>query len=92
MSSYSEEETRSKAFWGPRDVDADLQILDLRNCFLQLTQGQRDQNPESFGPMASSVNGALGVKCTNPERVVVRADQAAIPSKNILSNLHETVG
>lgn len=41
------------------------------NCYLHLTQGQRYQNPGSFGPMASTVNGAIGVKRASPERVVV---------------------
>lgn len=41
------------------------------NCYLHLTQGQIYQNPGSFGPMASNVNGAIGVKCASPERTVV---------------------
>jgi acetolactate synthase-1/2/3 large subunit len=41
------------------------------NCFLRLTDGQIFQNPGSFGPMASHVNGAIGVKCAHPDRAVV---------------------
>lgn len=41
------------------------------NCHLHLTGNQRYQNPGSFGPMASHVNGAIGIKCANPDRVVV---------------------
>jgi acetolactate synthase-1/2/3 large subunit len=41
------------------------------NCYLHLTKGQVYQNPGSFGPMASNVNGAIGVKCADPERTVV---------------------
>jgi len=41
------------------------------NCYLHLTNGQVYQNPGSFGPMASNVNGAIGVKAANPERTVV---------------------
>lgn len=41
------------------------------NCYTQLTQNQLFQNPGSFGPMASHVNGAIGVKCANPDKTVV---------------------
>ena len=41
------------------------------HCYLNLAQGQIYQNPGSFGPMASHVNGALGVQCANPDRTVV---------------------
>jgi len=50
--------------------DAGSHMLWL-NCYLELTKHQLYQNPGSFGPMASHVNGALGVKCANPGRVVV---------------------
>ena len=40
-------------------------------CYLQLTKGQNYQNPGSFGPMGSHVNGAIGIKCANPDRVVI---------------------
>lgn len=43
------------------------------NCYLSLEKNQRYQNPGSFGPMASHVNGAIGVKCANPGRAVVAA-------------------
>lgn len=41
------------------------------NCLLHLTGGQIYQNPGSFGPMASHVNGAIGVKCAHPEKPVI---------------------
>lgn len=50
--------------------DAGSHMLWL-NCYLELTRGQLYQNPGSFGPMASHVNGALGVKCAHPDRTVV---------------------
>lgn len=50
--------------------DAGSHMLWL-NCYLHLTKNQRYQNPGSFGPMASHVNGAIGVKCANPEKTVV---------------------
>ncbi len=50
--------------------DAGSHMLWL-NCYLKLSKGQIYQNPGSFGPMASHVNGALGVKCAHPDRVVV---------------------
>lgn len=50
--------------------DAGAHMLWL-SCYLNLTKGQRYQNPGSFGPMASHVNGAIGVKCANPDKVVV---------------------
>jgi acetolactate synthase-1/2/3 large subunit len=39
--------------------------------YMSLEQNQRYQNPGSFGPMASHTNGAIGVKCAHPDRVVV---------------------
>lgn len=50
--------------------DAGAHMLWL-NCHLELNQNQRYQNPGSFGPMASHVNGAIGVKCANPDKHVV---------------------
>ena len=50
--------------------DAGAHMLWL-NCHLELTRNQRYQNPGSFGPMASHVNGAIGVKCANPDKHVV---------------------
>jgi len=50
--------------------DAGSQMLWL-NCYLKLTKNQRYQNPGSFGPMASHVNGSIGVKCANPGKTVV---------------------
>jgi len=50
--------------------DAGSHMLWL-NCYLHLTMHQLYQNPGSFGPMASHVNGAIGVKCANPQRTVV---------------------
>jgi acetolactate synthase-1/2/3 large subunit len=50
--------------------DAGSHMLWL-NCYLHLTKHQLYQNPGSFGPMASHVNGAIGVKCAHPDRVVV---------------------
>ena len=41
------------------------------NCYTKLTKNQLFQNPGSFGPMASHVNGAIGVKCANPDKTVV---------------------
>ncbi len=41
------------------------------NCYTQLAGGQNFQNPGSFGPMASHVNGAIGIKCANPSKTVV---------------------
>jgi acetolactate synthase-1/2/3 large subunit len=52
--------------------DAGAHMLWL-NCYLNLDKGQLYQNPGSFGPMASNVNGAIGVKCANPDRTVVCA-------------------
>jgi acetolactate synthase-1/2/3 large subunit len=43
------------------------------NCYLNLTKGGIYQNPGSFGPMASHVNGAIGVKCAHPDRCVISA-------------------
>jgi acetolactate synthase I/II/III large subunit len=50
--------------------DAGAHMLWL-NCHMRLTRGQLYQNPGSFGPMASHVNGALGVKCADPKRAVI---------------------
>jgi acetolactate synthase-1/2/3 large subunit len=50
--------------------DAGSHMLWL-NCYLHLTQNQRYQNPGSFGPMASHTNGAIGVKCANPDKYVI---------------------
>jgi acetolactate synthase-1/2/3 large subunit len=52
--------------------DAGAHMLWL-NCYLNLTRNQRYQNPGNFGPMASHVNGAIGVKCANPEKTVISA-------------------
>lgn len=52
--------------------DAGAHMLWL-NCYLKLTKEQLYQNPGSFGPMASNVNGAMGVKCANPDRPVICA-------------------
>ena len=41
------------------------------SAYLHLTKEQIYQNPGSFGPMASHVNGAIGVKCANPDRQVI---------------------
>ena len=50
--------------------DAGSHMLWL-SCYLQLNKNQRYQNPGSFGPMASHTNGCLGVKCANPNKVVI---------------------
>lgn len=50
--------------------DAGSDMLWL-SCYLELTGNQRYQNPGSFGPMASHVNGAIGVKCANPNKQVI---------------------
>jgi len=50
--------------------DAGSHMLWL-NCYLSLDKHQLYQNPGSFGPMASHVNGSIGVKCANPNRTVV---------------------
>jgi acetolactate synthase-1/2/3 large subunit len=50
--------------------DAGSHMLWL-NCYLHLTKHQVYQNPGSFGPMASHVNGAIGAKCANPNRTVI---------------------
>ncbi len=50
--------------------DAGAHMLWL-NCYLHLTGNQVYQNPGSFGPMASHVNGSIGAKAANPQRVVV---------------------
>ncbi len=41
--------------------------------YLHLNKNQWYQNPGSFGPMASDVNGSIGVKCANPDRPVICA-------------------
>ena len=50
--------------------DAGSHMLWL-NCYLKYTKNQRYQNPGSFGPMASHVNGSIGVKCANPDKQVI---------------------
>lgn len=50
--------------------DAGSHMLWL-NCYLSLDKHQLYQNPGSFGPMASHVNGSIGVKCANPHRAVI---------------------
>lgn len=50
--------------------DAGSHMLWL-NCYLKLDRHQLYQNPGSFGPMASHVNGVIGVKCAHPDRTVV---------------------
>lgn len=52
--------------------DAGAHMLWL-SAYLNLTRNQWYQNPGSFGPMASHVNGAIGVKCANPDRTVICA-------------------
>lgn len=39
--------------------------------YMKLNKNQRYQNPGSFGPMASHTNGCIGVKCANPDKVVI---------------------
>jgi acetolactate synthase-1/2/3 large subunit len=39
--------------------------------YLELSKGQNFRKPGSFGPMAWAVNGALGVKCADPDRTVI---------------------
>lgn len=39
--------------------------------YMKLAGNQRYQNPGSFGPMASHTNGCIGVKCANPDKVVI---------------------
>jgi acetolactate synthase I/II/III large subunit len=39
--------------------------------YLELSRGQFYRKPGSFGPMACHVNGALGVKCAQPDQTVV---------------------
>ena len=50
--------------------DAGSHMLWL-NCYLKLAKNQRYQNPGSFGPMASHVNGSIGAKCANPDKQVI---------------------
>lgn len=50
--------------------DAGSHMLWL-SCYLKLSKNQRYQNPGSFGPMASHTNGCIGVKCANPDKVVI---------------------
>ncbi|MBR4809976.1 MAG: thiamine pyrophosphate-binding protein [Bacteroidales bacterium] len=58
----------------PKDAivmgDAGSHMLWL-SSYLQLNNNQRYQNPGSFGPMASHTNGCIGVKCANPDKVVI---------------------
>jgi acetolactate synthase-1/2/3 large subunit len=41
------------------------------SAYMELNKGQNYKNPGSFGPMASSVNAAIGVQLANPDRRVV---------------------
>ena len=50
--------------------DAESHMLWLSE-YMKLTGNQRYQNPGSFGPMASHTNGCIGVKCANPDKVVI---------------------
>lgn len=50
--------------------DAGMHMLWLSG-YLNLTKNQVYQNPGSFGPMASHVNGSIGVACANPNRPVI---------------------
>ncbi|MDD3625740.1 MAG: thiamine pyrophosphate-binding protein [bacterium] len=50
--------------------DAGAHMLWL-NCYLELSKNQNYQNPGSFGPMASHVNGSIGVKAANPDKTVI---------------------
>jgi acetolactate synthase-1/2/3 large subunit len=43
------------------------------SAYLTLKDGQLYQNPGSFGPMASHVNGAIGMKCAHPDRTIISA-------------------
>ena len=52
--------------------DAGAHMLWL-SAYLNLNKNQIYQNPGSFGPMASHVNGSIGVKCANPDRPVICA-------------------
>ena len=58
----------------PKDAiimgDAGSHMLWL-NSYMSLNENQRYQNPGSFGPMASHTNGCMGVKCANPDKVVI---------------------
>lgn len=50
--------------------DAGAHMLWLAG-FMQLNSSQNYQNPGIFGPMASNVNAAIGVKLSNPQRPVI---------------------
>ena len=50
--------------------DAGMHMLWLSG-YLNLNKNQVYQNPGSFGPMASHVNGSIGVQCANPNRPVI---------------------
>ena len=39
--------------------------------YLALKEGQNFRKPPSYGPMAMGTNGALGVKCAEPDRTVI---------------------
>ena len=39
--------------------------------YLELREGQNFRKPGMYGPMAGHTNGALGVKCADPERTVI---------------------
>ncbi len=50
--------------------DAGSHMLWL-SAYLNLEKNNIYQNPGSFGPMASHTNGAIGIKCANPDKVVI---------------------
>lgn len=57
----------------PRSIilgDAGEHLIWL-NEYLKLDDGKKYQNPGSFGPMAVSVNAAIGIKCAEPDRPVI---------------------
>lgn len=58
----------------PKDAiilgDAGSHMLWL-SSYMSLDENQRYQNPGSFGSMATHTNGSIGVKCANPDKVVI---------------------
>lgn len=52
--------------------DAGSHMLWL-SAYMSLNKNQLYQNPGSFGPMAVHTNGAIGVKCANPNKTVISA-------------------
>lgn len=52
--------------------DAGSHMLWL-SAYMNLSKNQLYQNPGSFGPMAVHTNGAIGVKCANPDKTVISA-------------------